>query len=163
MAASGRCILLSQAQLAHGEEDPLRTKLMQQGPLCHENTVSSIGPIDSRAPRQLFKAGGEERGRKTTGAGGVYSGSPPQLNIRNAMPCHTSQNRGSGRAGGVGTRVGKKPRGSRGLAENKSHHIAAVTLSPNWFRQTKLHCPLTRTNKPARERLKCAGGLKYLP
>lgn len=65
--------------------------------------------------------------------------------------------------GVVGARLGKKCGGSGGLAENKSQRLGAVTLCPNWFRQTKLHCPLTRTNKPSWERLKFTGDLKYLP
>lgn len=68
---------------------------------------------------------------------------------------------GGGRA--VGPGWWKKRGGSGGLAENKSLRLGAVTLCPNWFRQTKLHCPLTRTNKPSRERLKFTGDLKYLP
>lgn len=96
--------------------------------------------------------------RKSHGAAGVCVGSPhscvPEMLAGSLVP---------DRLWGLRGRLGMKCRGTGGLAENKSQCLGAVTLCTNWFRQTKLHCPLTRTNKPSQERLKFTGDLKYLP
>lgn len=93
------------------------------------------------------KTDGKKR-RKSPGAARVGAGSPPSC-----MPGAVAMSPGRARGG----RLGKKRGGSGRLVENKSQRSGAVTLCPNWFRQTKLHCPLTRTNKLSRERLNSQG------
>lgn len=123
---------------------PLQTNLAPQGPrgalLCTGQQLDAETAVK------------KER-RKSPGAAGVCVGSPhscvPQVLAGSPIPA-----RGP---------AGEEARRKWWLAENKSLRLGAVILCPNWFPQTKLHCPLTRTNKLSRERLKVTGDPKYLP
>lgn len=120
--------------------------------LLFGETGSNLAP---RGPHEAVSllctgtAGTKER-RKSPGATGVCAGSPHSCVLK-VLAVSPSQ---------PGARLGKELGGSGGW--QKINH-SAVTLCPNWFPQTKLHCPLTRTNKRSRERLKVTGDLKYLP
>lgn len=120
----------------------LQTKLAPQGP----GGAPSFELVISRALRLWKKR--EGKALVLQGLCGVT----PQLSPR-CWHCPPSQSMGQ---------LGKKLGGSGGW-QKINHSSWVLTLCPNWFPQTKLHCPLTRTNKLSRERPKVTGDPKYLP